>query len=50
MIVRIVSYTEKGYKDCSACTIPHRRKNYGYIIGKYKELAEMMERMRSKEE
>ena len=44
------SYTEKGYKDCSACTIPHRRKNYGYIIGKYKELAEMMERMRSKEE
>lgn len=34
--------TEKGIKDCSGCMLPHKRKNYDYVIGKYKELAEVV--------
>ena len=34
-------YTEKGIKDCTACSLPHIRKNYGYVIGKYKEIMEI---------
>mgnify|MGYP002441570464 FL=1 len=37
-------YTEKGIKDCTNCMLPHKRKNYGYITGKYQELADMMKR------
>ena len=29
-------YTEKGIKDCSDCTVPHRRENYGLVISKLK--------------
>ena len=29
-------YTEKGIKDCSNCTVPHRRENYGLVISKLK--------------
>ena len=31
-------YTEKGIKDCTNCTLPHRRDNYDYIIGKFKDI------------
>ena len=34
------SYTEKGIKNCTNCTLPHQRKNYDYVIGKFKENAE----------
>lgn len=34
--------TEKGYKDCSDCTIPHRIENYDRIISRYKDLAELV--------
>ncbi len=34
-------YTEKGIKDCTNCTLPHQRKNYDYIIGKFKEIMEI---------
>ena len=34
-------YTEKGIKDCTNCTLPHHRKNYDYIIGKFKEIVEI---------
>lgn len=34
--------TAKGRKNCSECPIPHRRENYDYIIGKYKEVAELV--------
>ena len=34
-------YTEKGIKDCTNCTLPHQRKNYYYIIGKFKEIVEI---------
>ena len=37
-------YTDKGIKDCTNCMLPHKRKNYGYITGKYQELADMMKR------
>lgn len=26
--------SESGIKDCSSCLLPHRRKNYRYIIEK----------------
>ena len=32
------TYTEKGIKDCSNCTIPHERKNYETILEKITEL------------
>ena len=34
-------YTEKGIMDCTNCTLPHQRKNYDYIIGKFKEIVEI---------
>lgn len=37
-------YTESGTKDCTHCTIPHRRENYGYIIGRYAEIMELARR------
>ena len=35
------TYNEKGHKDWTHCMIPHRRENYGRIIGRYAELAEL---------
>ena len=35
------SYMENGYKDCSGCLVPHRRENYGKIIEKYDQIAEL---------
>ena len=34
-------YTEKGVKDCTSCMIPHKRDNYGYILEKFKDVAEL---------
>lgn len=34
-------YMDNGIKDCSKCMVPHRRKNYGYIMMKYSELMEL---------
>ena len=34
-------YTDNGIKDCSACLLPHKRKNYGYIMSKYNEIMEL---------
>lgn len=31
-------YTDSGTKDCSNCNLPHRRDNYDYIIGKFKDI------------
>ena len=38
------SYTEDGYKDCSACLLPHQPEAYDYIIGKYAEIAKLARR------
>ena len=27
-------YTEEGRKDCTKCTIPHKAKNYYYVVNK----------------
>ena len=38
------AYTEQGIKDCSRCLKPHRRENYEKIIGRYKEIMEVVRR------
>ena len=35
------TYNAQGYKDCTRCIIPHRRENYGRIIGRYPEIVEL---------
>ena len=39
-------YTSGGFKDCSNCLIPHQRDNYGYITGRYAEVAELAKKKR----
>ncbi len=34
-------YSKKGYKDCTDCKIPHVKDNFGLIIGKFQEIAEL---------
>ena len=40
------SYTESGIKDCTNCTLPHKKENYEYIIGKFKEISEIAKKNR----
>lgn len=35
------SYTEKGIKDCSKCSVPHIKNNYGYIMERFNDLVEI---------
>ncbi len=35
------SYTPDGTKDCSSCLVPHKPKNYDYIMSKYSEIREL---------
>ncbi len=35
-------YLENGIKDCSGCTLPHRRENYGYISEKFAAITQAM--------
>lgn len=35
-------YTENGYKDCSACLIPHRRENYDAILSRYGDIMSLV--------
>lgn len=37
-------YTKSGRKDCSDCTLPHRRENYDYMMAKCAEIGEAMKR------
>lgn len=34
-------YTEKGIKNCTYCTIPHRRENFDYIMSKMPMILEL---------
>lgn len=34
-------YNKKGIKDCTDCTIPHRRECYGRILEKYPLICEI---------
>lgn len=38
-------YNEKGLKDCSDCTFPHRRENYSKVIARYGEIKEVVRKM-----
>ena len=38
------NYTEQGFKDCSACLIPHSEKGYDYVIQNYPKIAELAKR------
>jgi Zn-finger protein len=40
---------EKGIKDCTGCMLPHKRENYGYVVGKYGELAELLREQMEKQ-
>ena len=42
-------YLKSGYKDCSGCLIPHVRANYGRIIDKYPEIADLASKNREEE-
>lgn len=33
---------ENGIKSCEDCNIPHHKKNYDYIVSKYKDIIEKM--------
>ncbi len=37
------SYTEQGVKNCTNCTIPHRRENYGRILSQMKKIQKLAE-------
>lgn len=37
-------YTEKGIKDCTGCLVPHMRENYGYVTGRFTDVAELARR------
>ena len=37
-------YTESGIKDCTGCMIPHRRENYGRILDRFQQVAELAKR------
>lgn len=37
---------ENGRKDCKRCLVPHRRENYGHVVGKYGEIAELMKKVK----
>ncbi|MDO5136571.1 MAG: cysteine-rich small domain-containing protein [Eubacteriales bacterium] len=43
-------YTDKGIKDCTGCQLPHKRRSYGYVTGKYQELAAMMKENRDRKQ
>lgn len=35
-------YLENGYKDCTNCTFPHERENYGAVLDRFKEIVALM--------
>lgn len=36
------TYLESGFKDCSACLLPHRRESYGHIVRQYQKIVDAM--------
>lgn len=38
-------YTDSGVKDCSACLVPHRRENYDYVTGRYRDIMELVRQL-----
>ena len=44
------TYLENGIKDCSGCSVPHRRQNYGYIMERYGDLMKLASQNREKKD
>ncbi len=38
------TYTESGVKNCTGCSFPHRRENYGKIVERFPQLARLAEK------
>ncbi|TWH57571.1 Zn-finger protein [Desulfitobacterium sp. LBE] len=38
------TYTEKGFKDCSSCLLPHNQEGYDYITSRFSQIVEAMGR------
>ena len=38
------SYTSNGVKDCSSCTVPHERDNYGYVISRFQDIVKKVKK------
>ena len=34
---------ENGVKDCSDCTVPHRKENYGYITEQFQHILRLIQ-------
>lgn len=34
---------ENGVKDCSDCTIPHRKENYGYVTERFPQILRLIQ-------
>jgi len=43
-------YLENEIKDCSKCTLPHKRENYGLITEKFKDILRLMKEGKQKNE
>ena len=39
------TYMSQGVKDCSACTIPHRRESYDAVIARYGDIMALIRRL-----
>lgn len=39
-----LTYTSKGVKDCSNCTIPHQKEGYKYIRSKIDEVVKLVKK------
>lgn len=37
-------FLENGFKDCSHCTFPHEKENYGAVVAKFEEIVEEMKK------
>jgi len=42
-------YSDKGFKDCSDCMVPHRRENYARITSRYADIMEIVKANDAKE-
>ena len=38
------TYNERGVKDCSACTFPHRPENYDRLLARYGDILKVVRR------
>jgi Zn-finger protein len=36
------AYSPDGIKDCTNCTLPHERENYGIIVGRFQDIVDKM--------